>query len=69
MAIGQLGVACRIDGMLTDDWQGTSLDCGMLRSTVLWEEYTQREATAKLAPFRLCAFQRQDQALFPKGIV
>ena len=40
-----------------------------LLSTVLREWYKQREATAKLARFRLCAFQRQKQVLFPKGII
>jgi hypothetical protein len=68
-----LEVFCRIDAMLTDDWEGKSLDCGKLKhdllSTVLREGYKQREATAKLARFRLCAFQWQKEALFPKGIV
>ena len=49
------------------------LDCGTLKhyllSTVLREGFMQGEATVKMARFRLCAFQRQEQALFPKGIV
>ena len=68
--LANLEVACRIDVTLTDDWKGKRLGCGTLEhdllSTDLREGYTQ---TAKLVRLRLCAFQRQEQALFPKGIV
>jgi len=71
--LADLEVSCRIHVTLMDDEEVTSLDCGTLKhdllSTVLREGYTQRDVSKKVTRFSLCAFQRQEQVLLPKGIV